>query len=82
MQSKKAKTDDKVDAVLERLKKSRARSVQLPAGEHASRLDVMKAIASNRAITTLDLDDVQVRWILQRPFLRLGLLIITPIKCV
>jgi hypothetical protein len=59
MASKKAKADEKADEALQWLKRSRARRLRLPA-ELASRLDVMEAIANNRAITTLDLSECEV----------------------
>jgi hypothetical protein len=55
-----AKTAEKADAILQILKKSRARQLFLSV-ETASWLDVMKTIASNRAITTLALCGREVR---------------------
>jgi hypothetical protein len=56
--SKKLKASEP-DPVFQLLKTSRARHLRLPS-EYASRLDVMKALANNRAITSLDLEKCQV----------------------
>jgi hypothetical protein len=57
--SKKWKSAEEADPVLQLLKNSRARHVCLPA-EYVSRCDVMKTLAKNRAITSLDLEKSQV----------------------
>jgi hypothetical protein len=57
-ESKSEKTD--ADEILQSLKKSHARLIRLPAN-CASRADVMKVLAHNRAITTLNLSDCPVR---------------------
>lgn len=61
METKKAKTEDlETDEVLQWVKNSRARFLRLPGDYDDSRLDVMKALANNRAITTLDLSESEV----------------------
>jgi hypothetical protein len=55
------------DEIVEAFKKSRARSHRLPP-EAYMRVDVMKAIANNRSIITLDLSDGKVRCIPHPPF--------------
>jgi hypothetical protein len=47
------------DRIIQLLKGSRARRLRLP-GEYGKRMDVMEAIANNRAITILDLSECEV----------------------
>jgi hypothetical protein len=61
MEPKKSKPDEKTDLFLQSIKTSRARALHLPRG-YASRLDVVEAIANNRAITTLHLPGLAVRF--------------------
>jgi hypothetical protein len=58
--AKKVKTDEKADETIQTFKKSRARIIRL-SPECASRLDVVKTIASNRVVSTIDLRDCEVR---------------------
>jgi hypothetical protein len=59
MEPKKVKIE-KTDTILSWLKKSRARSMELPTVAY-ERMEAMKALANNRAVTTLDLNDCEVR---------------------
>jgi hypothetical protein len=60
MEPRKPKTSENTDAVLQWLKNSRARSLRLPC-DLCERADVMKVIANNRSIASLNLHEYSVR---------------------
>jgi hypothetical protein len=61
MEPKRLKAAEENDEIIQWAKSSRARYLQLPASA-CDRLDVMKVIANNRSITTLDVSECEVRF--------------------
>jgi hypothetical protein len=57
--TKNTKVSEKVAAILQWVKNSKARALRLPSA-YAARLDVMDAVSKNRTITTLDLSECKV----------------------